>query len=439
MFGLFESQERKMRQNARNWIDLADSVWAYRRDLLDDAERTELRRASMQLRQGLLAGEEPAKLKLGIEELESVLRAVSGPHYPRSALAENTEFILTSFFLLFGVITYFVQPFKIPTNSMWPTYYGMTGEAQGTEPDRRGTVSALARSLLKASDRKEMIAPSSGQVDIPFVARSGRIAYTLGEDRSWFIFPTPVREYTFYVDGAPATLRVPADFGDFDRLAIRTFYPQVPDEQVTTFAAGLERQARAADGEHRYQRLQQSGGELREVQLVRVPRTVRRGEVILGFDLAGGDQVLVDRFSLNFVRPVVGHSFVFRTDHIPGTGAPSFYIKRLMGEGGDVVEIRPPGVLRNGSPLLNATALVANTQRTSPYRGYFNASRDDSRYSYFFPGEKVVVPPRRFLALGDNSAASYDSRFWGFVPEKDVVGRPLFIYYPFTSRWGIAR
>ncbi|MDB6115544.1 MAG: lepB, partial [Lacunisphaera sp.] len=42
-------------------------------------------------------------------------------------------------------------------------------------------------------------------------------------------------------------------------------------------------------------------------------------------------------------------------------------------------------------------------------------------------------------AMGDNSLESADSRFWGFVPEKDVVGRPLFIYYPLTKRWGPAK
>jgi len=41
--------------------------------------------------------------------------------------------------------------------------------------------------------------------------------------------------------------------------------------------------------------------------------------------------------------------------------------------------------------------------------------------------------------MGDNSGNSSDGRVWGFVPEKDVIGRPLFIYYPFTRRWGVAR
>ena len=44
-----------------------------------------------------------------------------------------------------------------------------------------------------------------------------------------------------------------------------------------------------------------------------------------------------------------------------------------------------------------------------------------------------------FFAMGDNSPNSADGRVWGFVPAMDVVGRPLFVYYPFTSHWGPAR
>jgi signal peptidase I len=49
------------------------------------------------------------------------------------------------------------------------------------------------------------------------------------------------------------------------------------------------------------------------------------------------------------------------------------------------------------------------------------------------------VPEHAYLALGDNSHDSFDGRFWGYVPEKDVIGRPLFIYFPFTRRWGPAK
>ena len=48
-------------------------------------------------------------------------------------------------------------------------------------------------------------------------------------------------------------------------------------------------------------------------------------------------------------------------------------------------------------------------------------------------------PSDGFFAMGDNSGNSADGRYWGFVPAADVIGRPLFIYYPFTRRWGPAR
>ena len=64
------------------------------------------------------------------------------------------------------------------------------------------------------------------------------------------------------------------------------------------------------------------------------------------------------------------------------------------------------------------------------YRGYFNGSRQNGA-EYLLPGETVTVPARSYFAMGDNSANSYDSRYWGFVPAMSVVGRPLLIYYPF--------
>jgi signal peptidase I len=53
-------------------------------------------------------------------------------------------------------------------------------------------------------------------------------------------------------------------------------------------------------------------------------------------------------------------------------------------------------------------------------------------------GVKNEIPTGNYVALGDNSANSLDSRYWGFVPEKSVIGKAIFIYYPFTKRWGFA-
>ena len=177
------------------------------------------------------------------------------------------------------------------------------------------------------------------------------------------------------------------------------------------------------------------------MQVHRVPlgKRVHAGDPVMRFDLLTGDQLFVDRFSYHFVRPTVGQGFVFRTGHIPGIGSDQYFIKRLIGTPGDRIEIREPALFRNGAPITGSETFEWNARRVSPYGGYVNATREDSRYTYLFKGEPVTIPPNVYLALGDNSRNSLDGRFWGFVPAKDVVGRPLFIYYPFTRRWGTAR
>ena len=48
-------------------------------------------------------------------------------------------------------------------------------------------------------------------------------------------------------------------------------------------------------------------------------------------------------------------------------------------------------------------------------------------------GEDIVVPPNRYFAMGDNRENSYDSRFWGFIPRENLIGRPMFIYWSFVT------
>src|SRR5690242_13257885 len=91
---------------------------------------------------------------------------------------------------------------------------------------------------------------------------------------------------------------------------------------------------------------------------VREDQPLTRGQIIARGAIDTGDQVFVDKFSYNFVKPHRGDVFVFRTDGIPtdlfcgtrsepGTGAP-FYIKRLVGLPGDQLRIQPPFLYANG-------------------------------------------------------------------------------------------
>ena len=87
MFGLFETQEKKMRANASNWLELAGKVWSLRRDRMGAGEAGELNARRDELRRLVAERADAAKLKLAIESLEEVLSRVGGAVYPKGTIA----------------------------------------------------------------------------------------------------------------------------------------------------------------------------------------------------------------------------------------------------------------------------------------------------------------------------------------------------------------
>lgn len=105
------------------------------------------------------------------------------------------------------------------------------------------------------------------------------------------------------------------------------------------------------------------------------------------------------------------------------------FIKRVVGVGGDVVEIRNKKVILNGTVVDETYAKL----RYSDPRSYqaFESPRDNLG--------PVKIPPGYLFVMGDNRDESHDSRFWKFVPLTDVKGKAFLIYYsagPFPMiRW----
>lgn len=91
------------------------------------------------------------------------------------------------------------------------------------------------------------------------------------------------------------------------------------------------------------------------------------------------------------------------------------FIKRLIALPGETVEIKNGSIYINDKPLIEP---VFNQ------RYYYNRG-DLAR-----EGEKIVVPGDSFFVLGDNSASSKDSRYWGFLPRKNILGKAMLIYWP---------
>ena|SRR3989338_607328 len=93
------------------------------------------------------------------------------------------------------------------------------------------------------------------------------------------------------------------------------------------------------------------------------------------------------------------------------------FIKRLVAFGGEKVEIKDGNLYINGK-------VIEDPAVKDIY--YYN------RGDYGGEGVPIEVPEGHLFVLGDNSGSSSDGRFWGFVPEGNVIGRAEMIYWPFN-------
>ena len=125
-----------------------------------------------------------------------------------------------------------------------------------------------------------------------------------------------------------------------------------------------------------------------------------------------------------------------------------FVVKRIIGIPGDRIHLRDDVVYRNGvkldEPYTRHKGDPTDPEgRRRPYRANFPAvapTSDDNlalgwedELSTHVVGEDLVVPANSYFAMGDNRDVSYDSRYWGFIPRSNVIGRPMFVYWSFIT------
>lgn len=378
-------------QTVRQAMDLQRQVKRLvneQRDLLAADSIAAIDDARQLLRQALELNAPKAEIQTKVENLVTVAEKCLIP-YPSPGVRENVKEFFTAAVLILSVTTFFVQLTKIPTGSMQPTLYGITSED-------------LRESTVDIPSRPKRI------LDYVWhgIAYHHIVAETDGE----------------LIEISPPKRVLPLVKKQDIRVGARTYTIWFPPDDI-------ERRIALRSGQF-----------------------FREGEDIIKLKVISGDHLLVDRFTYNFRRPERGEIIVFKTRGIANLDRDhqdQLYIKRLVALGGESVRISDDQhLIINGKRLDASTPRFENVYtfamppKPNHYFGHVN-QRAAQRWTYsdlapLFRDEtrEFRVRSKHYLAMGDNTLNSRDSREWGDLPQQNVIGKCWFVYWPFTTRFG---
>lgn len=391
----------------------------YKRDVLKPEKLEEIEQLLRQYEDAYQRRDRAALESLREPLTKACDRALPPPTDP--ALRDWVESLVTCAVIVFAIRAYFVQPFKIPTGSMQPTLNGIIARALPPDQPKPNVIVQAWELVARGRNYVRVEAPCDGHL-------------VQVEPRSLGVFLSSSRLTFRDTSGKLHTMSVWA-----------------PTTQLIGLASD---EAAAIDARNSGLWLDKSGavqvvpGSRDGRVVVRHPLPVKKGQVLACGSIDSGDMVLVDKLSYHFRRPVRGEVFVFNTRNIPIPGSDSgtsqHYIKRLVGLPGDELDLP-----EDSGPLWvnGAEAREKGIRRvyeekvpfdTFGYHGY--AQMGNMRPPWKVTGAGPDGQSRGYFAMGDNSYNSLDSRYWGLVPEENLVGPGLFSLWPFTSgHWGFIK
>ncbi|MEA4862411.1 MAG: signal peptidase I [Victivallaceae bacterium] len=330
-----------------------------------------------------LASRDRAALAGFASDMESVLAGLVPP-VPRfrAMMREYMDIFAVVMAVAFGIRALALQPFIIPTGSMQPTLFGIHYVDHGTDYFNAGTrYPALANYLLFSATRAWAVTVGSGYFNPtslkPVSGWVPRTSFVVGED-------------SYTLPGEPAKV-----------VQYAKLSPALPLPEGAVLADGF---------------------------------------------LVGGDSLFVERISHLFSGLSRGDIVVFNTEGLSYNNRPLslisgyYYVKRLVGLPGDTLKI-VDGMLyvkpTRESAFRPITDFSGKFDKifsgTGGYQGYQNGP---AGFFLSSADDTYTVPDDCYFMLGDNTSHSLDSRWWGPVPRRNIVGKAFVVFWPFSRRWG---
>ncbi|MBP5511409.1 MAG: signal peptidase I [Kiritimatiellae bacterium] len=373
-------KHRKVRKQLKSLLHSARTLRMSREDILKEGDLNELTLCINSAAAAYKSRDAEAMEREGTQ-LDECLEAVFPPQ-PYAAIRENFDVLVVAIGVAMAFRAYFYQPFKIPTGSMQPTLYGIHSEPAA--PENRTLLDRQPMKFFKwlvTGDSFTLVeAKASGTIKIhPRCDKPGYIAVVVGGEPHY----------------------IPSDVVGQNRNTLEF-----------SLYNGLQ------DGD-----------------------TVRKGDVLWCGIVHSGDFVFVNRWIWNFRHPRRGDVMVFLTTGIGNLAQGTHYIKRMMGLPNETLQVKPPYLYADGKRIEGPGRIAQIAAKQSPrpnapaYAGFNPAPRGESRHAQGLDSEEasVTLSPTQYYAMGDNSFNSFDSRYWGPVPEANLLGPATFVYWPFTS------
>ncbi len=164
-------------------------------------------------------------------------------------------------------------------------------------------------------------------------------------------------------------------------------------------------------------------------------QTVYQGQLLASGIRTAGDHIFVNRLIWHFRQPRRGEIMVFKTTGIehPQIKKNEHYVKRMVGLPNERLQIEPPKLLINGRDVDRPAMLRRIQAAADGYAGYIKTGDFLNQCQ-----GTVNLGPEDYFACGDNQRNSLDSRYWGPVTRRNLVGPTFFVYWPLSRRWGWA-